>query len=226
MNCVLIGACWRERFSRPLVLVLLLVVSLVSLVESVSDRSMSQLCSLFALILGAGLVGRDVSSGALALLFTRPVKRSHYLLSRWMAGGIAAATLSVVLQLAQFLTLRVRGVEISGTELLNACGEAITASFGLTACLIFLSTLMRGIGDLGLWFLAGMLSVLCELAGARRVSDEMDRLLAPKLDWAQALMSRPISWFEIVSYASSVTLFLALGLVMINGKEISYASHT
>jgi ABC-type transport system involved in multi-copper enzyme maturation permease subunit len=225
VNATLLWACWRERFSRPLVIALLTIVAVISFVSSHSDKELSDFSVFFALVLGAGLVGRDVSSGALALLFTRPIKRSEYLLSRWMAAGLAASALGVAVLLVQFLILRVRGVAIGGSDLLFAAAEAICGDFGMATILVFLSTLVRGIGDLGLWLLGSLIATLSETLVNRRLGQELFRLVSPRLDWARALASQPISWFEIVSYASSVTLFLALALVMINRKEISYASH-
>jgi ABC-type transport system involved in multi-copper enzyme maturation permease subunit len=225
MNGTLVWACWRERFSRPLVIALLTVIALLGFVSSHFDKSLSDYSGLFAMVLGAGLVGRDVSSGALALLFTRPIKRSEYLLSRWLAAALAASALGVMALLAQFLILRLRGVGVTGSELLFASAKAISGDFGLAATLVFLSTLVRGIGDIGLWLLGSLLAALCASFVNRRLGEELLRLLTPRLDWARALTSQPISWFEIASYASSVTLFLALALMMINRKEISYASH-
>ena len=39
-------------------------------------------------MIAAGTIGQDVSSGVLQLLFARPVRRSEYVLSRWI--GIVA----------------------------------------------------------------------------------------------------------------------------------------
>jgi hypothetical protein len=225
MNRTLIAACWRERLSRPLVVALLVVIALVTFINSWTDRTLSDPSAMFALILATGLVGRDVSSGALALLFCRPIRRSEYLLSRWLAGGLAAAVLGSVALLAQLLMLRLRGAGASGVDLLWIWGNGMTAVFGLASSLVFFSTLVRGIGDLGLWFLASTLTMLCELAGLLRLGRELYGFLLPRVDWQRALGAQPISWFEIISYASSVTLFLALALLMINRKELSYASH-
>ena len=225
MNGTLLSACWRERFSRPLVVALLVVIALITFVVVWSNQRLSDVSVLFALVLSAGLVGKDVSSGALALLFTRPIRRSEYLLSRWLAGGLSAAVLGLAVLLAQFLVLRGRGVEVSGVELLSTAGKGVTGAFGLAAVLVFFSTLVRGIGDIGLWFVANLLVIVCEPAGLRRLEQELHGLLVPQVDFGRALASEPISWFAIVSYASSVTLFLGLALLMINRKEVSYASH-
>ncbi len=225
MNATLIAACWRERLSRPVAVVLLVILMVLGLVVSVSTKSLADVTLGLTLVLGAGLVGRDVSSGSLALLLTRPLRRSEYLLSRWFAGSLAAATLGVVQLALQFLLLRLRSVELTGGALAYECARAVSLAFGLTATLVFLSTLVRGIGDVGLWLVAVIVASVLAPAGAVRASDELLALMVPRVDWGQSLNAQPIAWFPIVSFVSSLVLYLALGIVILNRKELSYASH-
>jgi hypothetical protein len=225
MNTTLMWATWRERFSRRVPIILLAVVALWGLTGAGMQRAPSDMTIGFALILGAGLVGRDVSSGSLALLLTRPVRRSEYLLSRWFAASLAAGAAGLLELGLQYVLVRARSGAVSGVTLVYDCAEAITLAFGVTAALAFLSTLVRGIGDLGVWLVALLVAALAEPAGAARLGQELHHLLVPHVDWAQALDARPISWFPVVSYFSSVTLFLALAILVLNRKELSYASH-
>ena len=58
----------------------------------------------FAVLLGAGIIGQDMSSGTLQLLFARPVTRGEYVLSRWLGASLGASCL-VLAQLAIGLLL-------------------------------------------------------------------------------------------------------------------------
>ena len=69
---------------------------------------------MLGLILAAGSVGRDVSSGVLALVLTRPLVRTTYLLAKWTAVSTAVAALACATLAVQTILLRSRGVDISG----------------------------------------------------------------------------------------------------------------
>ena len=68
----------------------------------------------------------------------------------------------------------------------------------------------------------GMFSPHLRSLGA--VAAEMEKLLVPSIDLARSLGSNPVSWHPLVAYASTVTLALALAIVVVNRKELSYAS--
>ena len=48
--------------------------------------------------------------------------------------------------------------------------------------------------------------------------------LKPGLDLAPLFHGGPVAWFAVVSYLSTVTLCLGLAVVVMNRRELSYAS--
>ena len=93
MNATLLLSFWRQRFTSPIRLVLLAVafgVPLLILVfmPSAGFTPLGDTTGL-ALIFAVGMIGQDLSSGVLQLLFARPVRRAEYVVSRWLGVGRA-----------------------------------------------------------------------------------------------------------------------------------------
>ena len=97
--------------------------------------------------------------------------------------------------------------------------------------MIMFSTLAGGLGDLGLYF--GAFLLLQMLGGAAaighwewlaRATSELEGVLGPKLSFSWLVQHTPPSWFELTSWASSITLALAVGIARLNRRELSYAA--
>src|SRR5258706_13639451 len=103
--------------------------------------------------------------------------------------------------------------------------ESTSAASGNAAIMIMFSTLVGGLGDVGLYF--GTLIVLQMLAGVgqfkqwawlMRASSELQGVLAPQLSFAWALQHTSVSWFALASWASSIALALAVGIARMNRR--------
>ena len=57
-----------------------------------------------------------------------------------------------------------------------------------------------------------------------RAGVEIGRFVAPALDLNALFGGGQISWFDVVSYFSTVTLCVALAIVILNRRELSYAT--
>jgi ABC-type transport system involved in multi-copper enzyme maturation permease subunit len=221
----LVSATWREKLSRPIPLVLCLLLCAFTTGFAVSvTHNLEDPALILALLLGSGSVGRDVSSGVLGLLFTRPLRRSTYVLSKWLAVSSAAATLSTLTLLAQALLLARHGIGVPAPELWAAIFATLTAVLGLCSVLVFFSVLVPGVGDVALWAALSVSGLLARKVFPLRVTDEWQSLLRPTLGWTSTFQSTPISWFSLFSYLSTVTLCLLLAVLAANRKELSYAS--
>jgi hypothetical protein len=221
----LVSTTWREKLSRPIVVVLCVLLCVVQSAVAISaSRDLSDPAFILAMVLGAGSVGRDVSSGVLALILTRPIVRTTYILAKWLAVGGAAAILSLLTLVAQTLLLRGKGIDISIGELLSAMFGATTSAFGVTSVLVLLSVLIPGVGDIATWVALGLVGYLGRNALPQRFSEEWRGFLQPSLEWSSTFGATPISWFALSSYLSTVTLCLCLAALALNRKEVSYAS--
>jgi hypothetical protein len=217
----------RERLRRPVVVVLLVVGSgfLLAAPLVTEDPDLQDPSWMMALLFGVGLIGRDVSSGTLALLFTRPIRRWQYTTTRWLAAAAPAAVLSVAHLTVQFVVLAQRGHGVPTAALLERMFEATTICLGLSAVLVALSSAAPGLADLGLWIALQLGVGLGQTLGLpQRATESLEALALPRLEWAIVCAGGTAGWFALASYASNLALLLAVAVWLINRKEISYAS--
>jgi ABC-type transport system involved in multi-copper enzyme maturation permease subunit len=219
----LIVATWRERLLRPLFGGLCLVFCLSEVSAARFSHELQDPTLLLTLLIGAGSVGKDVSSGVLPLLFTRPLIRSRYVLAKWLAVGSAVSILVTLTFLLEALFLSRAGLGVPRTEVAAAIFQGATNAFGIASVLVLLSVLVSGMTDVLLWIGLSTLPLIAQKYLSQRVAEEWRALIDPSLDWS-ATFSHPIAWFPLVSYLSTVTLCLALASLAINRKELSYAS--
>lgn len=234
MNRTLLVAFLRQRFTSPMRVGLLLIVTVFPLGAAILANDLAPLAgpaSAIALILSAGAIGQDVSSGTLQLLLVRPVSRPSVLLHRWLASVIAAVGITLVLLLLATLALLAHKTQPNALDLVRMVLEAACSAAGSAAVMVMLSTLVGGIGDVGL-FVAAMivtqmfsgLAMLEHWGALARACNEVQGVLSPQLSWAWILHGTPPSWFAITSWASTVTLALAVGIARFNRRELSYAA--
>jgi hypothetical protein len=217
----------RERLLRPIVVVLLVMGSAYMLVIAlvVDDPDLVDPSLVMTLVFGAGLIGRDVSSGTLALVFTRPVRRWQYVVSRWLAAAAPATVLSVVHLAVQFFVLASRGHGVPARSLLDKAVEASSGCFGLSVVLLALSAVAPGMADLGLWLAVRLGIDLTHFVGAPQwLREQLEAASLPTLQGAVVAAGGTAAWSALASYGSDLTLFLALAIWLVNRKEISYAA--
>jgi ABC-type transport system involved in multi-copper enzyme maturation permease subunit len=234
VNHALLVGFWKQRASSLFRVALLAFVVgtpllVVLFIPQTGLAGLGEITPII-LIVVAGAIGQDVSSGVLQLLFARPIRRSEYVLSRWIGASVAAAVLCLLQVAAAAVLLSLRGAAPASSSALLMAGERVLASAGLCAVMILFSSMVGGIGDVGLWLVATVTGAVGGLAGATlkspwlsRAAEELQRTITPKLELAFLAGSR-FSWFETLSYLSTVTLCLALAIVIVNRKELSYAS--
>ena len=235
MNEALILAMLRQRAASPVRLVLLAFLFGMPLLVAVGAPAigLSVLGDGYGmiLVLAAGMIGQDLSSGVLQLLFARPVTRSSYVLSRWIAVGLAGVALCTVQALLCALLLTLRSAQPEMRTLLFVIGDNVLLAFGLAAVMTLFSSLLGGFGDLAILLVATItgkvLEAIAQFANSPimgRIGAEIGIFVLPKVALAQVFGSADVPWFMLASYASTVTLCLALAIVVMNRKELSYAS--
>lgn len=235
MNLTLVLATLRQRFTSPIRLVIVLLLGWMPMlpVLMAPGAGFATLgdCYFLALALAAGMIGQDLSSGTLQLLLARPVTRAQYVFSRW--GAVATGTfLLVVLQtMCAALVMLVRGAPVPWDQAALHLGNSALLALGTAAVMALLSSLAAGLGDLGLLFLIFISAQLLNGMGRFkswewlvRGAGELSAALKPELDLAPFFHGGPVAWLAVVSYLSTVTLCLGLAVVVMNRRELSYAS--
>ena len=235
MNLALMVALWRQRLTSPIRLVLLGIITGFPMLAAAFMQG-ARLSILGdsqgpVLVLGAGMIGQDVSSGVLQLLFARPVRRPDYVVSRWLGVAIVASAVALVQIGISLPLMAARGSAPSAQEALLYAAGRVLESFGLAAVFALLSSLIPAFGDLALYLVLTMTGAAIQMVArikgwlwADRVSTELFASLQPTIDVGQLIAASPLPWYPIVSYASTVALCLVLAIVVVNRKELSYAS--
>jgi hypothetical protein len=234
MNPTLLLAFWRQRLTSPVRMVVLsamifLPLLFIAVMPGMGFAALGESQPLI-LLFAVGMIGQDVSTGVLQLLFARPVRRWEYVLNRWLGVALAASAVCCLQALLAWGLMSLRG-NAPGLDvlLLFAAGRTLDA-FGLAAIVTLLSSLIGGYGDLALYVLAMICATIVGLVAQAQgwhvvqvAAQVLSDSLTPRLEMAQFKAGAP-SWYAIASYGSSVTLALWLAVVSVNRKELSYAS--
>lgn len=234
MNRTLILATLRQRLSSPVRLVLLVILFSMPL-GTVTLMPLAGLSGLgdgywLTLVLAAGLIGQDLSAGVLQLVFARPVRRSDYVIGRWLGVSLAAGALLLVQAWLGAALLAARGSAPDWVAVALFSANNVLIAFGIAAVMALFSSLLPGFGDLALLLVFTLAGGVLSMAGQftaqgviLRVGTEIAGLVTPRLDLTPLFAGVP-SWFAIASYFSTVIGCLALAIVALNARELSYAS--
>ena len=233
MNPALLLAFARQRLTSPIRLVFLafMFVGPLALVAVAPAMGLAVLQdpSMFALLFGVGMIGQDVSSGVLQLLFARPVRRSDYAVARWVGTSLLASGCVVVQAMLAALILTVRDAPPDTRLLFGVMASGVTEAVGVSAVLLLFSSLVPGVGDLGVFVLLKFFGQGANVAGQMmnrpwitRVGEEVDRVLTNGIAFPQAT-GNAISWEQVAGWCAVVALSLAFAILVLNRKELSYA---
>jgi len=192
--------------------------------------------SLALIVLGAGVVSRDVSSGAVQMILARPLSRTGYLLGRWLGVLWAfavflaiAAGLVVLLALAILPAFHARVEPLSFPALLRGGAGALLDGVLFSATLLCLSTFLPGYGDLIAYFLVVVgLSVVQGIGGAVRIPalDTAARLarenLMPDPDWTALFSGQSTSLEPVGRWALAVSVFILIAALIFRRRQFAY----
>jgi ABC-type transport system involved in multi-copper enzyme maturation permease subunit len=229
----------RQKFGSPIVVALLALLALLIAFGAAGDGARGrafQTASLAMIVLGAGAVSRDVSTGAVQMILARPLSRTDYLLGRWLgvlaAFGVflaVAAALVVLFSVAVLPAFHAGPEPLSVPGLLRGGAGALLDGLLFSASLLCLSTFLPGYGDLvayflvvvGLGSLGGLGGALNrpELVNAARVAREN---LMPDPDWNALLAGQTSSLEPVGRWVLAVTALLLLAALIFRRREFAY----
>lgn len=202
-------------------------------------------------LLGAGIIGQNVSSGILSVLFARPMRRYSYVLTRWLALSVASSTLCLVLLVIEQVAgmAAFPGVSPDFNTLCQAV-ERVSMCFGLSATFVMLSSFLPNVVNLFAWlvlcFTSNMIVEIAQLEPyllntnygtewSRKLSEivipickelavPLQSLATPYIDLSHLAHATSISWFSVFTYFSNLSLCLLIAVLVMNRKEVSYAN--
>jgi hypothetical protein len=235
MNRTLVLHLLAQRFTSPARLAFLAFIAglpllLLLAVPAAGLASVGTAINI-VLVFAAGMIGQDVSSGVLQLLFARPIRRWEYVLSRWLAVAFASAGVAFVQLACAWGILAMRGFAPEPQAVGELAIRHLVASFGGAATFALLSALVNGLGDLGIWAVGAMLAQASQGIGqlmrspwVGRGGQELERLLSPSFDVAALFGRAPFPWYDVAAVVSNLAVCLVLAILLVNRKELSYAS--
>lgn len=229
----------RQKFGSIGVVIALAVLSLLTTFQGVfqGEAALDSGGFLALLILAAGSVSKDVSSGALQMILARPIRRVEYLFGRY-CGILTAYTLYVLatgLLLWSLLPVvrRLLGadavVPVSAGALARGAAGALLSAALLAAVLLFFSTFLRGYGDVLAYLLVTLAFAAPDILAARLGKPWLSRLgalarenLLPHVTWREVLTGRNVLSAAVGEYVLAVTGYLFLAALIFSRREFSY----
>ena len=228
----------RQRFFNAGVVIALSALALFTASQVVGSggRAGFDAGTFALLILSAGCVARDATGGALQMILCRPIRRSQYLLGRYVgilaayaAFLLAAAGLGVVIARALLPMFGSTGPEIAwkvlGIQLLAAFLSGLATAAGV----LMLSTFLPGYGDVLGFILLTPLFALPSLAGQAlrlpalaRLGDWLRENLLPSLDWTAVLEGQHPLGAATGRWVLALALYLAVALLVFRRREFAY----
>lgn len=179
-------------------------------------------------VLAAGSISRDISSGALQMILSRPIRRSEYLFGRYL-GILASYAMFLVLTsalifLVVHLAARSAAADASpGRLALLAADTFLTGAFQ-AAILVMFSTFLPGIADLlGLLILFMVLHLPpWQKIWLRNVAEAARENLLPAVSWNEALRGEGILGAATGRWVFALTVYLVLAALIFSRRELPY----
>ena len=224
----------RQKFGSGGLVAALAVLALLEVLGLVSrgaDRGLG-MANWAILVVAAASVSRDVSSGALQMILSRPIRRTEYLFGRYF--GILAAY-ALFLVVTCLLTLLVAAVMPAGTRpaaadlsagtLAVAAGGAFLSGALQASILLFFSTFLPGIADLLGLLLVYLVLNLPQMASApwlRNAAERARENMLPAVEWNEVLRGHGVLGAATGRWVFALTVYLAMAAVVFSRRELPY----
>jgi ABC-type transport system involved in multi-copper enzyme maturation permease subunit len=242
MNSSIIIMTVKQLMNRPARMLILVCFACFPLItdfmvkqmdhgHSLSSSAVVSNAGMSALIISAGIIGQDVSDGILPLIFSRPIKRWHYVVSKWMTVSCLASALTFIALIVHLLFCYGFSSDAIKNFAVVDLFQIIILSAGTTSVIMMLSSLLPGAADIGiiLLVLAGtFLMMLLEeglhVPGMIDVATNITAVIFPSFDISDIKTWRDLFSIEVGRYFAIVLVCLSASVVLVNQKEFSYAN--
>lgn len=196
-----------------------------------------------------GIIAREREQGLLATIFARPIKRSTYVLSKWLALGLGVWLVNLGVGLLTLLVYLVNRPDlIVWSDFLSTILTSLLLTLGTSSLLILCSTIGAATSELTLFSMAfstALISLAVSTMAPMKTGGEHGWILLAAqgqhlLKEVCTVISGPL-WFllfpyirfpldatlaphTLFSYASNVGLALLLAVWTINRREVGYGN--
>ncbi len=235
MNPTIILTTLRERFSAKnrwfsVVLMFALPLFYAYAMPQLKESGVTGIWgALLVWMLGAGIIGEEVSAGTLLLVLARPIRRWEYVLSKWIA--LAALTAAILaLQALALAAIAVRGGQLLDPALAGLrLAEALLLGTGSASVLILFSVLVPGGKEVSsimlAWAGGWLLQVLGPYLGWMwlfHAGEGVVRLIYPTVSLGAG--GGVGTAYAVLTWAMTTAVTLLAAVVAFNRRELSYAA--
>jgi ABC-type transport system involved in multi-copper enzyme maturation permease subunit len=235
VNGALVMATIRQLFSQPVRTGALIGCAILPLLQLVVDPDprlgTPQWAVFIAVIAVTGIIGLEVSTGSLALFFTRPLTRFVYAMSRWAGAASVACALVLVSLAGEIALLIAKDADVAVTPVLIALVDRLSVVIGIVSVMTFFSALVSSLGDLVIWLSIHIVAMSMGASGdaasiplLTSVARGLRRIANPEIDSFLLISSMRMPWSQLALYLATVLLAIGLAGYVLNRKELSYAS--
>lgn len=185
---------------------------------------------------------RSLNNGEyLSLLFTRPLSRFEYVMSKWTICSVFVSVIVLIgfasFAVAESLQGRTAGQIFSVYTMANV----ILNAFGATAAIVLLNSFPPKVG-ITVFMLIIYGSMLGAVMAEKELAKAQDSMAAffftaitqscafvrasasPYIDTYSVFTALDFSWTPLLTYLSNVSLFLLIAVLILNKREFFYAS--
>ena len=231
----------RQRFGSPAMATALGVLAFLTATVAAFSEPEPVLAGGFlafvtVMIISAGSVSRDASSGALQMILARPIRRTSYLFGRYLGILAAYATfLAGTCGLATLLSILPRAFgaahasNISPISLARGVSAALLNASLYASVVLFFSTFLPAYADvLGYVLVAIPLQLLPTIGRALHkpwlvtAGETALRNVVPQVDWGEVLHGQNVLGEPTGRFVLAVVVFLTLAAVIFSRREFSY----
>jgi len=233
----------KQLWNRPVRLLLLagfvafpLVVDIMIRQMGLKGAASSEVIigntSMFVLIIGTGIIGQDVSDGILPLIFSRPIKRWQYILTKWLTVAFMASVVAFFNLICHLVLAHGFTVDLIKNVVPLDLVQIFLLSMGTTSVMLLLSSLLPGAADIGvILLLCAACYVMMILEHALHVPGMMDTagnifaILFPSFAPGDIHSLRTLLSIEVGRYFAILLVCLSGSVLLVNQREISYGSN-
>jgi hypothetical protein len=228
----------RQRFSSVGVVIALGAMALLSgtQIAGSGGRAGLEMGTLAVLILAAGCVSKDAAGGALQMILCRPIRRSDYLLGRYLGilAGYGAYLVGAVAFAVFFARVVAPRLNAAAPPLaFESLGRLIVASLlgavSTAAVVLLLSTFLPGYGDVLGFILLTPLLALPDIAAQILRAPWLEKAgklvrdnVLPTLDWSAVLGGEKALGEPTGRWVLAVVVYLVAALAIFSRREFAY----
>ncbi|HEY3173656.1 MAG TPA: ABC transporter permease subunit [Thermoanaerobaculia bacterium] len=179
-------------------------------------------------VLAAGSVSRDISSGALQMILSRPIRRTEYLFGRYLgilaSYGLFLAVTSALIFFVVHLAGRSAAADTSPLSLVLLAADVFLTGAFQAAILLMFSTFLPGIADLlGLLVLFIVLNLPpWQKTWLRNAAEAARENILPTVSWNEALRGQGILGAATGRWVFALTVYLVLAALIFSRRELPY----